>query len=75
MRPKNKTTAAAVARAALMPPLLHTLPGQEFDVMRSQVVQWMCHQPELRQRLFDSLRNSGAIVFRNGHWQGVHYAP
>lgn len=46
--------------------------------MKSEVVEWLCDQPELdivmRQKLFDWCRNTGAIVFVDGRWQGREWS-
>lgn len=38
-----------------MPPLRHKLPNDEFDIMKSEVVEWMVRQPEIRQWLYDKV--------------------
>lgn len=65
----------ALRRAALMPPLHLALPDQEFDIDKSEVINWLCSQPELRNALFTFCRNSGAIVFdkATGKWRGKDY--
>ena len=57
-----------------MPPLTHwPNDGYGFDIMRSDVVDWMCQQPELRQWLFNLVRNAGAITYdlETRTWRGV----
>ena len=56
-----------------MPPLKHSLPGKEYDVTNSQAVDWLIHQPEIMQLVFDSVRDHGDIVFCNTspHKRGV----
>jgi hypothetical protein len=61
----------ALKRAAEMPRLCHSLPNKDFDIMNSEVVCWLVEQPEIRQAMFDWYRSKGAIVFRDGRWQGV----
>lgn len=50
--------------AASMPPLSHSVPGQEFDIKNSESLQWMIDQPEILQMLHDYFIHSGAIVFQ-----------
>lgn len=60
-----------------MPPLRHTLPGEEFSSAKSEVLDWLCSQPELRDALFQLCKYNGAIVFNkaSGTWRGEHYNP
>jgi hypothetical protein len=58
-------------RAAQMPSLYHQLPGQEFDIMKSEVVDWLHQQPEIREATYNWYRSRGAIVFRDGRWHGA----
>jgi hypothetical protein len=61
----------ALKRAAQMPKLFHTLPREGFDLAKSQVVNWLCEQPEIRQAVFEWCNHTGAIVFRDGRWHGA----
>ena len=47
-----------------MPPLPHKLP-----------VEWLLNQPEIRQALFDLVRENKLIVYdaETGLWKGVDY--
>lgn len=62
-----------------MPPLYHTLPGQKFDVRKSEVVRWLIEKDEILQLLFGTVVNqsgSKKLVEYNpstGKWQGVDY--
>jgi hypothetical protein len=68
----NRSKASrALKRAAQMPPLRHTQRGHEFDIAKSEVVRWLCEQPEILLAMFNHYKDQGAIVFRDGHWQGV----
>jgi hypothetical protein len=60
-------------RAAQMPPLYHQLPGEEFDIMKSEVVDWLCQQPEIREASYNWYRSKAAIVFRDGRWRGAEF--
>src|SRR5262249_24205815 len=67
---RDKAT-KALKQAARMPSLFHSLPDQGFDIMKSEVVCWLVEQPEIRQAMFNWYKDKGAIVFRDGRWQGV----
>ena len=58
-----------------MPPLYHTLPGEQYDPKKSQVLKWISEYPELLAYVFDKLAQSGQIVYDQdtGRWQGVGY--
>ena len=65
-----------------MPELRHKIPGEPFDIMKSEVVDWMAQQPEIRQWLFDKVAdktagkgNSILITYNPERktWQGVDY--
>ncbi|MDE8283160.1 hypothetical protein [Erysipelothrix rhusiopathiae] len=62
-----------------MPPLYHTLPGQKFDIRKSEVVRWLIEKDEILQLLFGTVVNqsgSKKLVEYNpntGKWQGVDY--
>ncbi len=44
-----------------------------FDIKQSEVVKWLCDQPEILQALFDFYRERGAIIYdvESGTWRGV----
>ena len=56
-----------------MPPLFHSLPGEEFDLSRSEVIRWLLHQPEIQRWIFDIVRGRRLIEFdaETGTWAGV----
>nr|DAI73224.1 MAG TPA: Ig gamma-1 chain C region-like beta-sandwich, binding protein, IMMUNE [Caudoviricetes sp.] len=58
-----------------MPPLYHTLPGEEFDNDKSQVYAWIKNQPNLMEWLWRQLGSAGYIVYdpETGKWTGVDY--
>ena len=70
-----------------MPPLRHKLPDEPFDIMKSEVVDWIVAQPEIRQWIFDkvastnkrgfvSAGNMRCLIAYNratGTWQGSDY--
>ena len=63
----TKLTQAVVT----MPPRAHC-PNATFDWMESEVANWLCAQPSMRQYMFDKCRGAGLIVFNQatGTWRG-----
>lgn len=62
--------------AKKMPPLYHTLPGEEFDVSRSEVVQWLIQQPDILSYISNRVKGDSKLIVYNretGKWQGVDY--
>ena len=57
---------------SLMPPLHHTLPDQEFDIERSEVVAWLIAQPGFKQWVFERAKSTERIVYdgETGRWRG-----
>jgi hypothetical protein len=60
-----------------MPPLRHSLPGQPFDLNRSEVVAWLLSRSEVAKYLFGAAVSSKAIVYdkTTGTWQGRDWRP
>ncbi len=64
----------ALEKAKRMPALSHwPQSGDGFDIMASQVVDWLCAQPECRQALFNCVKNSGVITYdvQSRCWRGI----
>ena len=65
--------------AKKMPPLYHTLPSEEFDINKSEVVQWLIQQPETKQFIYDRIMNRSKALKPieydrdTGKWHGVDY--
>jgi len=59
-----------------MPPLRHSVPGQDYDVRQSEVVRWLVQQPDILQIVFESVKDHKEIVFDRdtGTWRGIDYA-
>jgi hypothetical protein len=60
-----------VEAASKMPILRHFQPGQSFDIMKSDVVDYLVSLPEIRQEVFNMCKRSGAIVYHDGLWAGA----
>lgn len=56
-----------------MPTLYHTLPNEEFDYDKSQVLKWIAIQPELLTYLKYKLSRVGYIEYdkATGTWKGI----
>lgn len=56
-----------------MPRLYHTLPNEEFDWDKSQVLKWIANQPELLTYLRYKLSSIGYIQYDaiTGSWKGI----
>lgn len=58
-----------------MPPLYHTIPGQDFWYSESEVLKWIANQPLLLNFVKDQLKSAGYITYdaTTGKWTGVDY--
>ena len=56
-----------------MPTLYHTLPNEEFDWDKSQVLNWIAIQLELLKYMHNKLSNIGYIEYdkTTGTWKGI----
>lgn len=64
--------------ARMMPELWHDLGDDEFDITKSEVVDWLISQPDILQYIFTRVANNGSkplIVYdpKRGSWKGVDY--
>lgn len=62
--------------ARKMPPLRHSLPGQDFDIRNSEVVQWLIQQPDILKYVFEKANTGLHAIHYNpdtGAWQGADY--
>jgi len=58
-----------------MPPLRHSIPGYDFDIRNSEVVNWLIQQPDILQWLMQNARNTGFLIYDplSGLWRGCDY--
>jgi hypothetical protein len=56
-----------------MPPLHHTLPGQEFDINKSEVTKYIMAHPDILNWITSRAIGTHRIVYDNetGRWSGV----
>lgn len=65
--------------AKRMPPLYHTLPNEEFDINKSEVIKWLMNQEDTKQFICDRIMNRSKVLkpieynSKTGKWQGVEY--
>ena len=69
--PTGRPPSPALKAAAKMPVLDHFHKGRPFDIMESDVAEWLCQQPEIRQALFNYYKRNGLIVYVDGRWVGA----
>lgn len=70
---KKRSKKLNVARN--LPPCYHKLPGQKYDVKKSEVINWLIQRPSILEFLWDQFKQSGDIEYdpETGKWQGVDY--
>lgn len=58
-----------------MPPLYHTLPGAKFDINKSQILDWILKQDEIKKWLVGYLKNTKYIEYNPDTklWTGINY--
>jgi hypothetical protein len=71
MQRQTQSQSHALATARRMPLLSHFHVGRPFDLAESDVIAWLCAQPEIQQELFNYVKRHGAIVYEDGKWRGV----
>lgn len=61
--------------AKRMPELVHHRKDQEYNIMESEVAEWLCKQPEIRRKIFSFAKQKKLIVYdpEKGTWKGVNY--
>lgn len=58
-----------------MPPLRHSIPGENYNVNLSEAALWIAAQPDVVQKMFNMAQNNKVICYnpQTGKWQGVDY--
>ncbi|MDR0885432.1 MAG: hypothetical protein LBN22_03565 [Clostridiales Family XIII bacterium] len=60
--------------AKQMPPMIHTIQGCDFDIKNSDVVKWLCQQPEIMQQIFNNVKGCEIVYDSETQmWRGVDY--
>ena len=69
---RDRSEKLSVARR--MPKLRHSIPGEEFDIKKSEAANWLAAQPEILQYLFDRIKGIDIVYdHSSGTWQGIDY--
>lgn len=71
----SKRRSKKLSVAKKLPPSYHTLPGQEFDIKKSEVINWLIDQPNILNYLWDNIKQSGDVFYdsETGTWTGVDW--
>jgi hypothetical protein len=69
MRTKTKRYRTLAKAIAKMPSLKHK-PNELFDITKSQVVNWLIDQPEVRQDIYDQYRRFMVFDPETKTWRG-----
>ncbi len=58
-----------------MPPSYHTLPGVEFNIKNSEVINWLIDQPEILNFLWNQIKQSKDVYYDpvTKVWTGVDW--
>lgn len=58
-----------------LPPSYHKLPGQDYDVKKSEAVKWLIERPSILEYVWDKFKQSDDVFYNpdTGKWQGVDY--
>lgn len=58
-----------------MPLLRHSIPGEDFDIQKSEVMKWIMQSPAAWNYIWNNIKQSGAVIYDSdtGTWQGVDY--
>lgn len=61
--------------ARKMPPLYHTVPGEDFDYLKSRTLWWLVKQKSVLNFLWNLVQQSGAIKYnpKTHKWVGVDF--
>ncbi len=72
---RSKSRQAIVDAARRMPPLYHTLPGEEFNLRKSRTLWWLIKQLPVLKYIWDIVKQSGAITYNPNtkKWVGVDF--
>lgn len=56
-----------------MPPLYHTLPGEDFDWEKSEVMKWALSQPQIGNKIMNEVRKYATYDADTGKWTGIEW--
>jgi hypothetical protein len=68
----NRTSSVSrlLEAAKKMPLLAHYHQGRPFDIMRSEAVDWLINQPEIRQMCWNTCKPALVLDIKTGKWCG-----
>lgn len=72
---RSKAKQEIVNAARKMPPLYHTIPGEEFSLRKARTLWWLVKQPSVLKFIWDIVKQSGAIQYdpQTRKWTGVDF--
>ncbi len=72
---RSKPTDKRLCVLRYMPPLHHKLPGKDFDIRSSEVINWLIRNPNVLGYLWSKVSMSRLIEYDpdTGTWKGVDY--
>lgn len=75
MSRRSRPKQAIVDAAKKMPPLYHTVPGEDFNLRKSRTLWWLVKQPSVLKYIWDIVKQSGAIEYDpdTKKWAGVDF--
>lgn len=75
MKKRTKGRQAIVEVAKKMPPLYHTIPGEDFSLRKSRVLWWLTKQPEVLEDVWNLVKQSGAVKYdpNTKKWRGTEF--
>lgn len=61
--------------ARKMPALYNTLPGEQYDIKKSEVISWLVKQPEIQRKIFEMAKAQRVIEYDKDlkKWKGICY--
>jgi len=70
---KQRSQKLSVARN--LPPSYHKFPNQEYDIKKSEVINWLIQRPSILDFIWDQFKQSGDITYdqSTGKWTGIDY--
>ena len=71
----NKKISKKLNCLKTMPPVSHSIPGENFSYQKSEFVQWVLEQKTILDWLCQCLMNSKLIEYNKElkKWQGIDY--
>lgn len=68
----GKKIESARRASAQMPLLRHSIPGEEFDIMKSEACNWLLSQPEIRSWVWEKMKDNLSISYDEKFkmWEG-----